>query len=193
MAFKLLCETQLHWNPNREPQTQQPRAGMIHRKEGLLGRQRQVTWPRGIFSFLVITNNFVIESNAWEGSFFEHSCSGLSSLTEQKHTHTRLLGRFGGLNSSFLFSPTQSANLCKTQSTHKCIIKVSIKARQWCCTPLTPALRRQRQADFWVRGQPGLQSEFQDSQSYTEKPCLRKKQQKKVNIKKHLICSRRVL
>lgn len=69
MAFKLLCETQLHWNPNREPQTQQPRAGMIHRKEGLLGRQRQVTWPRGIFSFLVITNNFVIESNAWEGSF----------------------------------------------------------------------------------------------------------------------------
>jgi hypothetical protein len=35
-------------------------------------------------------------------------------------------------------------------------------------TPLIPALRRQRQADFWVRGQPGLQSEFQDSQGYTE-------------------------
>jgi hypothetical protein len=30
----------------------------------------------------------------------------------------------------------------------------------------------QRQVDFWVRGQPGLQSEFQDSQGYTEKPCL---------------------
>jgi hypothetical protein len=28
--------------------------------------------------------------------------------------------------------------------------------------------------DFWVRGQPGLQSEFQDSQGYTEKPCLEK-------------------
>jgi hypothetical protein len=28
--------------------------------------------------------------------------------------------------------------------------------------------------DFWVRGQPGLQSEFQDSQGYTEKPCLKK-------------------
>ena len=26
-----------------------------------------------------------------------------------------------------------------------------------------------------VRGQPGLQREFQDSQGYTEKPCLRKK------------------
>jgi hypothetical protein len=36
-------------------------------------------------------------------------------------------------------------------------------------------LGRQRQADFWVRGQPGLQSEFQDSQGYTEKPCLKKK------------------
>jgi hypothetical protein len=34
------------------------------------------------------------------------------------------------------------------------------------------ALGRQRQADFWVRGQPGLQSEFQDSQGYIEKPCL---------------------
>jgi hypothetical protein len=26
--------------------------------------------------------------------------------------------------------------------------------------------------DFWVRDQPDLQSEFQDSQGYTEKPCL---------------------
>jgi hypothetical protein len=40
---------------------------------------------------------------------------------------------------------------------------------------LIPALGRQRQADFWVWGQPGLQSEFQDSQGYTEKPCLKKK------------------
>jgi hypothetical protein len=37
-----------------------------------------------------------------------------------------------------------------------------------------------------VRGQPGLQSEFQDSQSYTEKPCLKNKtkQNKKKNKKK---------
>ena len=32
-----------------------------------------------------------------------------------------------------------------------------------------------RQADFCVRGQPGLQGEFQDSQGYKEKPCLKKK------------------
>ena len=31
----------------------------------------------------------------------------------------------------------------------------------------------QRQVDFWVQGQPGLQSEFQDSQGYAEKPCLK--------------------
>jgi hypothetical protein len=36
-----------------------------------------------------------------------------------------------------------------------------------------------RQADFWVRGQPGLQSELQDSQGYTEKPCLEKTKKKK--------------
>jgi hypothetical protein len=45
--------------------------------------------------------------------------------------------------------------------------------------PLIPALWRQRQADFWVWGQPGLQSEFQDSQGYTEKPSVLKNQKKK--------------
>jgi hypothetical protein len=44
--------------------------------------------------------------------------------------------------------------------------------------PLIPEFGRQRQADFWVQGQPGLHSEFQDSQGYTEKPCLDKKQNK---------------
>jgi small nuclear ribonucleoprotein E len=32
--------------------------------------------------------------------------------------------------------------------------------------------------DFWVWGQPGLQSDLQDSQGYTEKPCLGKKKKK---------------
>jgi hypothetical protein len=51
----------------------------------------------------------------------------------------------------------------------------------WWRTPLIPALgrQRQRQADFWVWGQPGLQSEFQDSQGYTEKPCLKKNKKQK--------------
>jgi hypothetical protein len=47
-----------------------------------------------------------------------------------------------------------------------------------------PKLGRQRQANFWVRGQPGLQSEFQDSQDYTEKPCLDKKQKQKTKQNK---------
>jgi hypothetical protein len=46
--------------------------------------------------------------------------------------------------------------------------------------PLIPALGRQRQVDFWVQGQPGLQSEFQDSQGHTEKPRLEKKKKKKI-------------
>jgi hypothetical protein len=45
--------------------------------------------------------------------------------------------------------------------------------------PLIPALGRQRQADLWVRDQPGLRSEFQNSQGYTEKPCLGKKKKKR--------------
>jgi hypothetical protein len=45
--------------------------------------------------------------------------------------------------------------------------------------------------DFWVRGQPGLQSELKDSQSYKEKPCLKKptnqpnKQTKQTNKKRN--------
>jgi hypothetical protein len=46
------------------------------------------------------------------------------------------------------------------------------RARQWWCRPLIPALGRQRQVNFWIWGQPCLQSEFQDSQGYTEKPSL---------------------
>jgi hypothetical protein len=42
--------------------------------------------------------------------------------------------------------------------------------------PLISALGRQRQADFRVSGQPDL--EFQDSQGYTEKPCLKKPKKK---------------
>jgi hypothetical protein len=53
----------------------------------------------------------------------------------------------------------------------------------WWGMPLIPALRRQRQVDFWVRGQPGLQSEFKDSQGYTEKPCLEKQKTKQTNQK----------
>jgi hypothetical protein len=45
--------------------------------------------------------------------------------------------------------------------------------------PLIPELGRQRQADFWVWGQPGLQSVFQDSQGYAEIPCLKKAKEKK--------------
>jgi hypothetical protein len=55
-------------------------------------------------------------------------------------------------------------------------------AGRWWRTPLIPALRRQRQVNFWVRGQPGLQSEFQDSQGYTEKPCLEETKKKSIDL-----------
>jgi hypothetical protein len=60
-----------------------------------------------------------------------------------------------------------------------CFKKIKNEGQAWWRTPLISALGRQRQADFWVRGQPGLQSEFQDSQGYIEKPCLEKKQEPK--------------
>jgi hypothetical protein len=69
------------------------------------------------------------------------------------------------------------------------LLQRMILRRAWWLTPLIPALGRQRQADFWVRGQPGLQSEFQDSQGYTEKPCLEKQknQPKSLNLKHKML------
>jgi hypothetical protein len=52
------------------------------------------------------------------------------------------------------------------------VVKSTCCSQAWWHMPLVPALGRQRQVDLCVRGQPGLQSEFQDSQGYTEKPCL---------------------
>jgi hypothetical protein len=42
-----------------------------------------------------------------------------------------------------------------------------------------PSIQVAGQADFWVKDQPGLQSEFQASQGYTEKHCLKKSNQNK--------------
>jgi hypothetical protein len=42
-----------------------------------------------------------------------------------------------------------------------------------------PSTQEAEQVDFWVQGQPGLQSEFQNSQGYTEKSCLEKQNEKK--------------
>lgn len=45
--------------------------------------------------------------------------------------------------------------------------RLRFPARQWFALALISAPRRQKQAEL-VRGQPGLPSEFQDSQFYTE-------------------------
>ena len=57
-------------------------------------------------------------------------------------------------------------------------------SRAWWRTPLIPALGRQRQADRQIsefEAKPGLQSEFQNSQGYEEKPCLEKQNKTKQN------------
>jgi hypothetical protein len=72
-------------------------------------------------------------------------------------------------------SSTDTGTYVYTKHTHtQKLAQIINLSRVWWRTPLVPALRRQRQADFWVQSQPGLQSEFQDSQGYTEKPCLEK-------------------
>ena len=50
----------------------------------------------------------------------------------------------------------------------------------------TQTVGRQRQADFWVRGQPGLQGEFQDSRMYSiQRNPVSKNQEKKQTQNKH--------
>jgi hypothetical protein len=81
---------------------------------------------------------------------------------------------------------TQAYNLSTQKTEFKISLSYTVKtylkkgrrSRLWWHTPLIPAHRRQRQADFLVQGQPGLKSEFQDN---TERkiPCFGKKKKKK--------------
>jgi hypothetical protein len=50
--------------------------------------------------------------------------------------------------------------------------------------PLIPTLKKQRQADLPVQGQPGLRSKFQDSQGYTKNHASKKTKKTKQNKKK---------
>jgi hypothetical protein len=68
-------------------------------------------------------------------------------------------------------------------------LRMKRRSPAWWSTPLIPALGRQRQVDFWVRGQPALQSEFQDSQGYTENPCLKNQKQTNKNEEKGRLLS----
>lgn len=52
----------------------------------------------------------------------------------------------------------------------------------WWDAPSILAPLRWRQADPWIRGYSGLQNKFQDGQDYTEKPYLKKKTKRKLNL-----------
>jgi hypothetical protein len=78
-----------------------------------------------------------------------------------------------------IYKLTRPHSLTNSNTLKVISLKISRLRGAWWHTPLIPALGRQRQVDFWVRGQPGLQSEFQDSQGCTEKPCLEKSKKKK--------------
>lgn len=65
--------------------------------------------------------------------------------------------------------PTRAATL--VNKSHWPIFDLQWKIKCWTQwhTPLTPALETQRQVDLcWVWGQPGVYSEFRDSQGYVE-------------------------
>ena len=104
----------------------------------------------------------------------------LELKTLLKFTHSWAMG-FSD-SSNFLKSIKKKASCPQTHSWLH-ILKINILAGQWWCTSLIPAIgRHEAGGSLWVWDQPGLQSEFQDSKGYTEKPCLKKTQNKRVRI-----------
>ena len=64
------------------------------------------------------------------------------------------------------------------------LFKKSRRGRAWWSTPLIPALRRQRQADFWVRGQPGNKVNSRTSRAIQWNPVSKNKNKNKQTNKK---------
>jgi hypothetical protein len=65
--------------------------------------------------------------------------------------------------------------------------KPVIISGQWWQTPLNPSTQ-EAEAGRFLRLRPAwLQTEFQDSQGYTEKPCLEKPKTKQTNKQKPVI------
>jgi hypothetical protein len=54
------------------------------------------------------------------------------------------------------------------------VLNDTLQAGQWWCTPLIPA-----RAGRSLSSRPAQSTEFQDSQGYTEKPCLEKPKKEK--------------
>lgn len=96
------------------PKYQQPRAEMLSYEGGDAGRQREMIQPIGIFSRPgVLTTSPpipILGDMVWTQLFSPQLINGIRACTP------RLLG-FGGFNSAFPSSSTQSANLCRHNPT----------------------------------------------------------------------------
>ena len=103
-------------------------------------------------------------------------CSSMLKIFNSYMIIRRIKDSIFSMMSYFLGVKTVNTSVASV-SVRSSIIKQTSLA--WWCKPLIPALGRQSQADFWVRGQTGLQSEFQNSQGYAEKPCLKKNKKQK--------------
>jgi hypothetical protein len=130
----------------------------------------------------------------WCRVFLVYLCSAYSSLLHPESSGSFYVSTFnlplgciqlsmgsGDLNwgcQVFMASAVTNHHLPSLKTQFKMVC-----SQAWWRLPLIPALGRRRQADFWVWSQPGLQSEFQDSHGYTEKPCLEKPKTKQTNKK----------
>ena len=84
----------------------------------------------------------------------------------------------------FEFYDDKMAFLLEYFCLYRTPILMKSKAGQWWQVPLIPALGRQRQADFWVWGQPGLQSS-RTARAIQRNPVSKNKNNNNNNNKKY--------
>lgn len=104
----------------------------------------------------------VAAANAFNPSTSKAQAGSSPSSKPARSTQRNLVWGLGsGDQQNGIFQPRYGASVTNFRQSLNMLLQSALVVNAF-----NPSTREARRADFWIRGQPGLQNEFQDSQGY---------------------------